>query len=253
MKLGKKPARPDAARFKFDAFFDKRNLPVPPPVFGHWRKVQKWGMLGNEDYGDCVWAGAAHETMMWTMTTGHYTAFLDDNVLSDYSAVTGFHKNDPKSDEGTDMVEAASYRRKTGVIDWQLKRHKIDSYVALDRGSISDLMVATFLFGATGIGFMFPEYAMDQFNEQKPWDVIPGQPEPTSGHYVPVVGRNAAGNILVVSWGRLHAMTPAFYTKYNDESLAYVSLEPLTLKYISPEGYDLDALRASLKSLPDGQ
>jgi hypothetical protein len=38
--------------------------------------VAHWGMLGNDHYGDCVWAGAAHETMLWNKEAAR-------NVLKD--------------------------------------------------------------------------------------------------------------------------------------------------------------------------
>jgi hypothetical protein len=249
LKLGKKPARPDAVRFKFSAFFDKNKLPTPPAVFGHYKNVQEWGVFKNDEYGDCVWAGAAHETMMWGSEVSKRVTFTDKNVLSDYTAVTGFNPNDLNTDGGTDMEMAASYRRKTGVLDANGHRHKIDSYIALKKGSISDLMLSTYLFGATGVGIMFPDSAMKQFDAGKIWSIVPGEPEPTDGHYIPVVGRNSAGNILCVTWGRLQAMTPEFYMKYNDESIAYVSLEPLATRLVSPEGFDISLLRADLKSL----
>jgi len=41
------------------------------------------------------------------------------------------------------------------------------------------------------------------------------------------VGRDAKGNIVVVTWGKIQLMTPRFYTKYCDEVVAYVSDEAL--------------------------
>lgn len=207
-------------------------------------------MFANDKFGDCVWAGAAHETMMWTREGPIDDAmFTDANVLSDYSAVTGFNPSDPNSDVGTDMQMAASYRRNTGIIDAAGNRHKIDAYVALNVGVVSDAVLAAYLFGAAGVGILFPDTAFDQFHAGQPWDVVPGAPKPVAGHYVSMVGRNSAGNLLVVTWGRLHAMTPRFYLTYNDESLAYVSLEPLTRNLLSPEGFDVDTLRTDLKAV----
>jgi len=66
LKLGKKPARPGAVKFKFANFLLKPKLPTPPKVFGHEGLIgANWAVLGNDHYGDCVWAGAAHETMLW--------------------------------------------------------------------------------------------------------------------------------------------------------------------------------------------
>jgi hypothetical protein len=255
-KLGKTAARPDAVKLKFGAFFDAAQLPTPPATFGHYGLGLglSWKVLGNDKYSDCVFAGAAHETMMWTHRagTGKPVDFSDADVLSDYSAVTGFNPANPSSDQGTDMTEAASYRRKVGVVDAVGVRHKIDSYVALRVGDTDQLALATYLFGAVGIGIRFPVSAMQRFNAGNPWDVLTLAQQRgdriEGGHYIPCVGRNSDGNFLIVTWGRLQAMTPDFYRAFNDESLAYISLDPLK-NNLSPEGFDLTSLRRSFTAL----
>jgi hypothetical protein len=102
-------------------------------------------------------------------------------------------------------------------------------------------------FGAVGVGIQFPRSAMQQFNAGQPWDVVPGSPS-DGGHYVPCVGRNSHGNLLVVTWGRLHAMTPEFFQRYNDENCAYLSFEMLK-DGKSPEGFDQAALESDLRTL----
>ena len=132
LKLGKKPARPGAVKLKLAKYLVKPKLPTPPKVFGHEALIgPNWEMLGNDQYGDCVWAGAAHETMLWNKEAARAVTFNNQSVLKDYSAVTGFNPNDPNTDQGTDMQVAASYRRKTGVLDANGKRHKVIAYLAL--------------------------------------------------------------------------------------------------------------------------
>jgi len=246
--LGKKPARPDAVKLKFGAFFDAAQLPVPPKMFGHVRGGTDWGMLANDSCSDCVFAGAAHETMVWVSEGGQASvSFTDADVVDDYSAVTGYKPSDPLTDTGTDMQQAAEYRRKTGVVDSAGKRHTIDAYVALSAGKADDLALATYLSGASGVGLVLPDSALDQFDAQKPWTVVPGAKR-VGGHYCPCVGRNSVGNFLVVTWGRLHAMTPAFYSTYCDEAMAYISLEAMTNK-TTPEGFDAPMLARSLARL----
>jgi hypothetical protein len=248
MKLGKRPAR-HAINFHFSDVFDPSKLPTPPAAFGHHKDVGSWGMLGNDKYGDCVWAGAAHEHILWTRTWGRKRSrFLTKNVLSDYAAVTGFNPKDENTDQGTDMKDAASYRRKTGIVDATGKRHPIDAYIALEVGNVEQVVLAMYLMGAAGIGFQFPASAMDQFNKKQPW-TVPANPQIDGGHYVSGVGRNKAGNLLVVTWGRLQEMTAEFYQRFCDEAVAYVSLEILNDKNLSPEGFDADALRGMLAKL----
>jgi hypothetical protein len=249
-KLGKKPARRGAVKFKLMTYLVKPQLPKPPKVFGHQGLIgANWSMLGNDQYGDCVWAGAAHETMLWNKEAQRTVIFDDKNVLKDYSTVTGFNANDPNSDQGTDMQVAASYRRKTGVLDADGKRHKLRAYLALKPGDVDQLAIAMYLFSAVGIGIKFPDSAMAQFNAGKPWDVVAG-PAPTEGHYIPGVGRDGKGNIVVVTWGKVQLMTPRFYKKYCDEAVVYISEEMLVPPWNTTlEGLNLSQLDADLKAL----
>lgn len=247
-KLGKLPARPEAIRLKFGIFFNAEQLPVPPAAFGHYAIKIDWGVQGNDQYADCVFAGAAHETMVFCNENQNSVNFEEQNVLSDYAAVTGFSQADPSTDQGTDMQAAASYRRTTGIIDSQGKRHKVDSYVALPAGNVSQLMLATYLTGATGIGIRMPNSAEKQFDAQVPWSVVPGDTI-VGGHYIPCLGKNKSGNILCVTWGRLHAMTPEFYKTYCDEAVCYISLEALNAKGLTPEGFNAAQLQKDLAAI----
>jgi hypothetical protein len=246
MKLGKLPATYDRRDLRLEHYLTK--LPARPKTFGHDKFVgaDAWGMLGNDNYGDCVLAGAAHETMLWTATRGGGGARFDDkSVLADYSAITGFDPRRPDTDRGTDMRAAANYRRKTGVRDATGTRHKIGAYVALEPGNWDHLLTALYLFGAVGVGIQFPESAMDQFNAGKPWTVVPGA-QIEGGHYVPLVARR--GTLRLVTWGREIGMSQGFYLKYCDEAVVYLSEEMLT-NGRSPEGFDLAALKADLGAL----
>lgn len=242
MKLGKLPARPGAVKFKLVDY--AVILPTPPvkelPV------NLSWQMLGNDSVGDCVFAGAGHETMAWNNEAGQTITFTDKSVLSDYSAVTGYSPNDPNSDQGTDMQVAASYRRKTGVVDATGKRHQVAAYLAITPGDKTLLKQAIYLFGAVGIGIQFPASAMAQFNAGKPWTVVSGSPI-EGGHYVPCVGYDSR-YVYIVTWGKTQKMTWGFYKKYNDESLAYVSLEML-INGVSLEGFNMQQLVADLNIL----
>jgi hypothetical protein len=256
-KSGKTPARPNAIKFGLTDYIAIQDLPAAPAVFGHTELIGDWGMLGNDNYGDCVWAGADHETLYWNAAEGTFLTFTDANALADYAAVTGFDPNNPNTDQGTDMEEAAKYRRKTGVVDGFGKRHTVAAYVALPgvnprATNTADLLPAlanaSYVFGAVGIGIAFPSTAMDQFNQHKPWDYVPGA-RIEGGHYVTVVGRNTAGNFQVVTWGRIQEVTPAFLLEYVDEAIVYLSTEFLAGDGFTIDGFDLAKLNADLVSL----
>lgn len=241
LKLGKLPARPDAVTFKFGAY--GKTLPKPPAAAGHKDLIQAWGMLGNDRYGDCVWAGAAHETMLWNKTAAKDVPFSDESVLSAYTAVTGFNPDDPSTDSGTDMQLAASYRRKTGMKDANGAMHTIAAYLAIQ--NVTELKQAIWLFEAVGIGVQFPASAMQQFNAGKPWTVVKSQIE--GGHYIPGLSYDAKG-IYVVTWGKVQLATWGFIKKYMDEAIVYLSPEMFT-NGKSIEGFDLVTLQKDIASL----
>ncbi len=253
MKFGKKPARPNSIKLKFADVIDATALPVPPASFGHTRMIPKaaWGILANDMYGDCVWAGAAHEEMLFNRAGRHgNVAFTDANVLQDYSDCTGFDPNDPYTDQGTDMQEAASYRRKVGIIDAQGTRHKVDAYCEIGVRDLSQLALGTWLFGATGIGVAFPESAFDQFERGVPFDVVPGGSPILGGHYMPCIGRHKDGHHVLITWGHAILATSAFLREYMDEAVCYLSRDVvIDHKNKTDEGFDLAKLDFFLGSL----
>jgi hypothetical protein len=143
------------------------------------------------------------------------------------------------------MQQAAKYRQDVGIIDADGKRHKIAAYLAIDPGNTREHYLAAYLLAAVGIGIEFPASAMDQFNKGRTWTVVRNSPI-EGGHYIPMFAHKS--NIKLVTWSALHAMDARFLSKYNDESVAYVSEEMLT-NGKSVEGFDLQALKDALKNI----
>ncbi len=256
LKLGKLPATHDARDLLFANYVQPANLPTPPAHFGHENLFppRAWGMLGNDEWGDCAWAGPGHETMLLTKEGGHPAQFTTASVLSDYSAVTGFKASagppgHNPTDKGTAVRDAMSYRRKTGILDGAGKRHKIGAYLALDQTNLTEIFQALYLFQVVGIGFVFPKTAWAQFAAGKPWDVVPNAAI-DGAHYVCAVARRT--NIEVVTWGALQQMTKRFLTAYCDEAWCYVSNEDLKSGH-NPDGFNLAQLKADLAALEAAQ
>ena len=96
-----------------------------------------------------------------------------------------------------------------------------------------------------GIGILFPQSAMEQFNNGEVWDIVPNSPI-EGGHYVPLVAKR--DNIMCVTWGAKQGMTEEFFQRYNDESVVYLSPE-MFVNRKSPEGFDYDQLLSDLQHL----
>ncbi len=258
LKLGKLPATADDRDLLFANYVDLGTvLPQVPDAFGHEQAVPEWGMLGNgpdpemgpnfEGAGDCVFAGAAHETMLWTAVGDGEATFSTHGVLDDYGAVTGYTPSDPNSDQGTNVRDALNYRRQTGVVDAHGQRHTIGAYVALQPGNLDHLYAALYLFGAVGIGINFAETAMQQFHNGEPWDVVAGA-KIEGGHYVPLVAKRS-GMLDCVTWAKVQPMTLEFFTTYCDEAYALLSADLLGEDGVSPEGFKLAELQADLAAV----
>ena len=242
--LGLNPPRPNSIKLKFSVYTDLAALPKIPADFGHEEYVPpiNWGMLGNDQYGDCVVAGGAHEHMLWAKMGGNNITFNATDVLADQRAINGGIPNGPMV--GTDMQSAASYRLKYGLLGADGHRHKIAAYVALRPGDLRELYAAMYLFGAVGVGIQVTSAQIDQFRRQKAWAVSAGRYE--GGHYVPCMALRS--NIVCVTWGRFQAMRPSFYASENMQTVAYISQEALTNQK-SPEGFDYQALLADLQAI----
>lgn len=242
LKTGKLPASDDPGALLYATYAKVADYPtkVPPPA------GIPWGMLGNDTAGDCVFAGAGHETINWTHLVGKEALFSTPNTLADYSTVTGYVVGDESTDQGTDVVTALKYRRKTGIRDASGKRHKLGGYMALKQGDTRGVRKAVYDLRAVGVGIEFPETAMTQFNRGQAWSVVKGA-QTDGGHYIPAIGYNDT-YLYVVTWGRVQPMTWAFYQKYCDEAFALLSVEMLKAGK-SPAGFDLAQLQADLKAL----
>jgi hypothetical protein len=264
VRLGKQAARHTPRDLKFSTYVDTEKVALELPRsfgFDHVLAPDAWGMLGNDNWGDCVFAGACHETEVLTGRGATYNKpapFTDDQALAAYSAVTGFDpsKGAPgrnPTDQGTVVADAMSYRRHTGIADANGDVHKILAYLSLTPGDIQQVWQALYLFEAVGIGIEFPQSAMDQFNNGEPWQVVQGS-QIEGGHYIPVLSRQGddhagRGLMRVVTWGRLQSVTDRFYRQYCDEAWCYVTEDAIKRNGTSNRGFDLATLQKDLAAL----
>lgn len=249
-KLGMKIGAPPPI-LKFGTYFNAQNLPPVPVKIGRpWLiRPGDWGMLGNDTVGDCVLAGGAHETMMLCADAGAQIPFFTPgDALADYSAITGYVPGDESTDQGTDPAEAAKYRRTVGLLDASGARHRIDVYADLRTSDLRQLALAVSLFGIAGVGVDLPDTAMNQFNNEEPWELAPGA-KSLGGHYVPCIGRNTKGLFLFVTWGKIQAATAQWVRKYMVSGLVYFSRERLNAKGLSPQGFDLAKLNSDFAAV----
>src|SRR6266567_3596417 len=86
LKLGKSAARHDPRTLLLASYV------TPPASFDLTSKVKSWGMMDNDQIGDCTCAAAGHLIMEWTANAGKKTATpTDKQIVAAYSAITGYN------------------------------------------------------------------------------------------------------------------------------------------------------------------
>jgi hypothetical protein len=246
MKLGKQAARHDPRTLQFAKYLIEEALP-PPPASEDWaRKVTKWPMMANDKVGDCTCAAAGHMIEQWTTYSGAPVVLSTRQILTAYSAITGYDPKDPSSDRGAVEIDVLNYWRKTGF-----STHTIDGYVALEPGNHVHIEDAVMIFGNCYIGLALPVSAQTQ----KVWAVPPGgaagpgAPGSWGGHAVPVVEYDQRG-LTVITWGAVKRMTWGFWDAYCDEAYAVLSDDWISkVNKKAPNQFDLKTLQADLAAL----
>lgn len=248
---GRAAPTPHRPRLRLGDHLDTATLPAVPPARDWLTGAGGFPMDGNDQWGDCVWAEAAHRIQSTAWFGRHATVVpTEEQVLAAYTAVTGF---DPAAgppgrnptDQGTNMQDAQSYLLKTG-----LGGRKSLAYAEVDIRSMDEVCAAIDLLGAVALGINFPKSAMDQFNAGQPWDVVADDGGIQGGHAVELAGYDkTARTFQVVTWGRVQAMTWAFFRQYAEEAWVAVLPEWLDQAGQSPVGLDLHGLGEAFAQL----
>lgn len=243
-KLGKLPAQPARPQLRLTArhLAAQLRLEAPPAEVDNGRG--SYPMYGNDEYGDCVEAGLGHQVGQITEYSGGTEAlFTTADILAAYSAITGFDAGDPSTDQGTYTQDAMTWWRKTGLYG-----HAIVLFASIDLTDTTLLRQCIELFGAVGIGFNFPAFAMDQFNAGQPWDVQKKNATIEGGHYVIATGYDAK-YLRTKTWGTGQDMSWAFLAKYADEAWVVLDDEMVGPLGSFRDGLDLYSLGEDFAAL----
>lgn len=249
LKLGKQVARHDP-RTLLLASYATAALPTAPASFDLTSKVPSWGMMENDQIGDCTCAAAGHLLMEWTANAGKKTFTpTDKQIVTAYSAITGYNPTTGANDNGAVEIDVLNFWRQSGIAG-----RKIGAYVALEPSNHAHVMDSVYMFEGCYIGMQLPISAQAQVQNHQPWSVPPGGTTGDGakgswgGHAVPVVAYDSRG-VTVVTWGALQSMTWSFWEAYCDEAYAILSDDYLDGKKKSPQGFSMTQLHADLADL----
>lgn len=204
--------------------------------------ITEFGMDGNDQYGDCVFAGAAHFEQLVSTVAGLPNVPTEAQVLAEYSRYTGFNPNNSATDNGAVISEILADWKATGLFGKNLL-----GCVGVNPKSQTQISDAIWFFGAVTLGVELPNSAQDQ----DVWDVPAGGPvgngAPGSwgGHDVLLINRDARG-VTLVTWGALKLATWAWMEAYCDEAYALLSPDFLDADGKTPGGVPLGSMISDL-------
>ena len=249
-RLGKHAPTLKKKTLKIGDFLNLSVLPTPPAAFD-WSMIEGkpliYGMDGNENFGDCVFASACHHIGTWSGNTGEEQIATEDDALGAYGRFTGFSRSDPLSDNGASMVLTATQWRTQPIFN-----HTIAAFASVDLKRLDLVAAAAYLFGGLWIGWQLPL----AWQGADVWDLPPG---------------GTVGNGAIGSWGGHATHGPAFsprllgiktwqknvpatipaFTTYADEAYALISKD-IWLRLTGdrcPAGVDGAALQAALSQV----
>ena len=244
MKLGKLPATHDLRTLKIVDFLDRDKLPPTPAEFRWSPKVRSWPMYMNDRLSCCVEAATGHAIQGWTAAAGAPITPNSPDVERMYEACGGYVPGNPSTDNGTNMLAAMKYWRKTGMAGQKIKAFASANYLNLNA-----VRETIFLFCGMNVGVQMPITAQTQ----SVWQVVDGGansiPGSWGGHDVWAIDYNAIGPV-VVTWGKLIQVTWAFWVKYVDETYAIISWDFVNAQtHLTGGGLKLQALDNAIEAV----
>jgi hypothetical protein len=231
---------------KNDPKFDRRTLQLPKylhstlPETAAARDLTSelpWDddVLGNDEYGCCTCAALGHMIRLLQQTTDLPVTVTTEGVLAAYSAITGFRRDDPSTDNGANMLDVLKYARRSGICGV-----KLQAFMSFDPRDRALMRAAIDLFGGAYLGVALPTTAQSQDIWDAVSETVPGS---WGGHAVSAVSTSPIID-CINTWGGKQPLTPSFLTQCADEAYAILweGLPP-------PAGLDMATLNADLAGL----
>ena len=242
---GRLPDDPDRPHLKVSRILTT-DLPAPPAAADWLSTVpaDAWGMLGNDQVGDCTIAGLAHKRIGDAWANKGLRLDISTADCLRYYGHFGYRPGDPNTDRGAVCQDVLAYWHKNGFLG-----EKNLAYARIKVDDHNELKQAINLFGQIYVGVTITQAAEDQFNGDEVWDVVRRSPN-LGGHCITLGAYNENG-LDAVTWGRVQRLTWSWWDVYGDE--AWVALNPSD--FVDPKtgldrsGLDLATMRADYGSL----
>ena len=213
-KLGKlDPKRPSGLHML--AFYQSNPLP-PAPESVVVPIVPNWGMLGNDKYGDCTFAGIVHARMANANVLEISEQFPDDTEVE--QAYLNYTNG---KDVGAVEADLLNYWKNNEIFG-----KKISAFAPTDHADQDELRSVIASYGLVYVGVQMPGVAQQQFINNQPWALThtPADNQIEGGHCVVIVGYDK-DYAQCITWGKVQQVTWEWLSSYMQESWAIITPE----------------------------
>jgi hypothetical protein len=208
LKLGRLPQKPVGRRFAIKYAHEYMAAAIPPPVYpiDVSRGITAWGMLGNDQYGDCGEAGQLH----YQMATGA-AGFSDQQAIDEYLTFTN------GQDNGVVLAD---------FLLWLYQKGEILGFAPVDLSNRAQADSLLQIFHGLYVGVSLTPDAQQLFQVSR-WTMANGeQPDPQLGHCILQVAADVAqDDDTYVTWGALQGASRAWTTACVDEAWVVITTQ----------------------------
>ena len=221
-----------------------RDVPDPPLEINNLNRVySKLGisdpktlfpMLGNDQYGDCTFAGWGH---FKTLANGLVGV---KSIPDEKDTVNAYLKFTHGQDTGCNELDVMKKGKKCGILG-----EKVPFYIDVDPSNLKQIRQTIWLFGAVYMGFKVPQNCQQQFEDRVPW--TPG-PLTNDGHCV-IAPSYTQDMFTNLTWGDTQEGTVPWWNTCVDEAWLIIFPETQNPIYLKDMGFDWDQLLANAKAI----
>ena len=232
--LGKLPPRFDNRTLQLQKYLPKK-LPTQPESRLWQTAVTDWGVAGNDRFGNCVIATAAHAILNWRANETGDARKIADAAVIELSRSMG-------ALDGYAILDRLNYWRKTGM--WA---NYLWAYASIPPDSQNHIEITINEFGLADVGLNMPR----AWQNREIWDTGTGPRYRTGswgGHSVPLVGYDHFC-VYAITWGGIKKISWPGLATYCDEAYALINPTWIEKQETSPSGYDLTSLHDDLKQV----
>jgi hypothetical protein len=236
--LGRLPQRAPADRFPLNWAHDYLAAPVPPPAYpiDVTGGITDFGMLGNDQYGDCGEAGIRHVEMTTAAAAGGpIPSFTTQESVAEYLAFTG------GQDTGVVLAD---------FLLWLFNKGRIKGFAPVDHNNIPQADALMAEFHGLYVGVSLTSDAQQLFPGGI-WTTDNGEtPNPSMGHCIEKAYSDGGTYDGWITWARLMRSTINWSRACVDEIWLVLTTEEQLAKFTPALITEIQALGGKVAPTP---